>query len=149
LHSLDRPRKDAIDAHQEQIEVHLEVINRLNLAQNSHVPVSSLAAELLAEVFLHIVESNLLDDVMGFATGTFSFRLACRRWNEVAITVPWLWAWWTSGAARALPLFNVRLKGAPLSLTWRPLSHSTIPDTLMDPTVPGRIHQLGFSGGSE
>jgi len=48
------------------------------------------------------------------------------------------------------PLFNTRSKGAPISLTWRPYH---IPasgrDVLADPTIPGRIQQLNFSGTSE
>jgi hypothetical protein len=167
LHSLVGPRKKAIDALQEQIDflfqkienlrptlrkqidLQLREINKLRSAQNSHVPISGLATELLSEVFLSIVESGLQNGNTRFATGTFGFRQVCKHWNEVAINFPRLWVRWVPGATRAWPLFNARSKDAPIIMTWRPKSiPSSRWDILQDPTVPGRIYQLDVSGNS-
>lgn len=82
--------------------------------------------------------------------GTFEFRHVCKFWNDVAVEFPQVWAWWAARAVRAWPVFNARSKGAPIFLTWRPYH---IPasgrDVLADPTIPGRIQQLDFSGTSE
>ncbi|KAF9786325.1 hypothetical protein BJ322DRAFT_781363 [Thelephora terrestris] len=76
-------------------------VNRLRYAQNTHVPVFRLPFELLGEAFLHLVESGLRDDGTRFATGTFSFLQVCRRWNEVAVSLPQIWGWWVASAVKA------------------------------------------------
>jgi hypothetical protein len=101
LYSLEGPRKDAIDVLQKQIEFHLGEINKLRAAQNSHVYISGMPAELLSEAFLYVVESGLKNDDTRFATWTFRLRLVCKHWNEVAISFPRLWVRLVSGAAKA------------------------------------------------
>lgn len=149
MYSLDGPRKNAIDALQEEIDINLGEINQLRSAHNSHIPISGLPAELLSEVFFLVIESGLRNDDTTFATGTFGFRRACKHWNEVAVSSPQLWLRWPSGAAKAWHLFNARSKDAPIFLTLRPQLHGSIRDTLMSPTVPRRIRQLDFSGDHE
>ena len=121
----------------------------MRYTQNSHVPIFQLPAELLLDVFLYVVEAGLQDDNASFATGTFSFLQACRRWNEVAIGFPQLWVWWVAGAVKAWHLFKSRSKDAPLFLTWRShLTDSTL-DILAGAGTPRGIHQFDFSGGGE
>jgi len=147
LYSLRGPRKVAVDALRRQIRRHSREIIKLRSAHNTHVPISGLPAELLSEVFLYIVVPGLQDDNTRFTTGTFRFRQVCKHWNEVAVEFPRLWVWLVPGAVRAWPLFNERSKNAPLFLTWPRRPHgSTTSDTLMDPTIPGRIRVLDFSG---
>jgi hypothetical protein len=101
-------------------------------------------------VFLCILESGLVPNNLGLAVGTFTFRCVCKHWNDVAVECPQLWIRWTPRSVRAWPLFNARSKGAPIFLTWRPYHIPTSGrDTLADPTIPGRIQQLDFSGTSE
>ena len=128
-------------------------IIKLSSAQNSHLPISDLPAELLSEVFLYIVESgiqigpaNIGTGGTSFKHGTFRFRQVCKHWDEVAISFPQLWVRWPSSAIRAWPQFNSRSKNAPLYLTWRPCRHRS---TLADPTIPGRIRQLDFCGAHQ
>ena len=123
---------------------------RLRYAQNSRAAVSRLPTELLADVFLRIVESGLRDGDTRFVTGTFCFLQVCRRWNEVAVSFPLLWGWWVAGAVRAWPLFNSRSRDVPLFLMWRPQLPDSARDVLMDPTITSkRIRQLDFSGTNE
>jgi len=153
LYSPKEPHKKAIDALQKQIDLHFKEINRLRSAQNSHVPISSLSAEHLSEVFLCIVESSLLvvrDDTR-FVCGTFAFRQVCKHWNEVAVGFPRLWVWWVSTATRVWPLFDARSKDTPISLTWRSWSKTaalTQSGILTDLAIPGRVRTLNFNGTS-
>jgi hypothetical protein len=124
-------------------------VNQLRYAQNSHAPVSCLPPELLAEVFLRIVESGLQGGNTRFAAGTFAFLQVCRRWNEIAVSSPRLWGQWVAGAVKAWPLFNTRSKDTPLSLTWRSHVPISMRDVLMDPAIPRRIRRLDFRGTSE
>ena len=151
MYSLESPRKIAIDAVQNQIDLYFKEINKLRSVQNSHVPISGLPAELLSEVFLYIVESSLRDDGLGFAWGAFKFRQVCERWNEVAIEFPKLWVWWMSGASKVWDLFNARSKGAPISLTWRlRCAEAPVYNAIMeDPTIPDRIRTLDFAGTND
>ena len=148
LYSLKGPHKVAIDAIQKQIDLRSKETNELKSTQNSHVPISRLPAELLSEVFLYVVESDLREDDLGFALGTFGFRRACKRWNEVALGCPQLWARWAPGAFLAWGIFNTRSKGVPISLTWRPwYRYSRNPnDISVDYTIPVRIRTLDFAG---
>jgi len=150
LYSLKGPRKNAIDVLEKQIEFHLGEINKLRLAQNSHVPISGLPAELLTEAFLYVVESNSHEDIAHFTPGTFNFRQVCKHWNEVAIGFPQLWVRWMSGAVKAWPLFDTRSGDAPVFLTWRGTkpSHS-FRSAFENPALPAKIRQLDFSGSSE
>jgi len=101
-------------------------------------------------VFLCIVESGLQHNNLGLTVGTFEFRHVCKHWNNVAVEFPQLWVRWAARAVRAWPLFNTRSKGAPIFITWRPYHIPAAgPDALVDPTIPGRIQQLDFSGTSE
>lgn len=101
-------------------------------------------------MFLYVVESGLQRDNLGLVVGTFEFRHVCKYWNDVAVGFPRLWARWPARAVRAWPLFNTRSRGALILLTWRPYH---IPaagwDVLADPTIPGRVQQLDFSGTGE
>ena len=97
-------------------------------------------------MFLHLVESGLRGGNTRFAPGTFSFLPVCRYWNGVAVCFPRLWSLWVAGAVKVWPLFNSRLKGAPLSLTWRPQLPDSARDALTDPTISRRTRQLDFSG---
>jgi len=146
LSSLTGPRKIAVDTLRRQMQHHFREIIKLRTAHNTHVPISGLPAELLSEVFLYVVVTGLQEDNTGFATGTFRFRQVCRHWNEVAVGFPRLWVWLVPSAVRAWPLFNERSKDAPLLLTWRPRPRDSTRDTLVDPTIPGRIRVLDFSG---
>jgi len=121
----------------------------LRYAQNSHLPVSRLPAELLSDVFLYVVEAGLQDGNARFTAGTFSFLQACRRWNEVAIGFPQLWVWWVAGAVKAWHLFKPRSGDAPLFLTWRSHLTDSARDSLVDAGISRRIHQFDFSGGGE
>ena len=139
-----------IDAIQKQVDVHFKEICKLRSVQNSHVPVSRLPAELLSEAFLCIVESSLQYGSLGFAEGTFAFRQVCRHWDEVAVGFPQLWVQWVSRAVRAWSLFNTHSKEAPIFLTWQPYQSSIIRQDLpADTVIPGRVHQLDFSGTRE
>ena len=148
MYSIEGPHKIAIDALQKQIDLRFKEINELRSTQNSHVPVSRLPAELLSQVFLYIVESGLQPVDLGFAWGTFGFRRVCKRWNEVAVGFPHLWARWASSAFVVWGLFNARSKGVPISLTWRPsYDHIRHGDgVLADPTIPGRIRTFDCTG---
>lgn len=160
LCSSDGPRKDAIDALQNQIEFYTREILRLRSSQNSHVPIAGMPAELLSEVFCHIVESgveikNLSFGIQAtpqdcdarFGIGTFGFRQVCKHWNKVAIGSPQLWVWWVAGATKAWPLFYERSKGSPISLIWRyPRSSTVRSGVLKDAALLGRIHRLDFGG---
>jgi len=121
----------------------------LKYAQNSHIPVSRLPAELLSDVFLYIVEAGLQDGNARFAVGTFNFLRVCRRWNEVAIGFPQLWVRWVSGAAKVWHLFKSRSGDAPLFLTWRSHLGDSARDILTGAGTPRRIRQLDFGGYSE
>lgn len=143
------PHKDTIDSLQKQIYFYAGETHRLKYAQNSHVPVSRLQAELLSDVFLYLVESGLQGRNTYFVPGTFSFLQVCRRWNEVGVGFPRLWSLWVAGAIEAWPLFKSRSKVAPLYLTWRPRLPDSARDTLIDPTIPRRVQQLDFSGTSD
>ena len=140
-----------IDAIQKQIDIRFEEINKLRSTQNSHVPISGLPAELLSEVFLCIVESGLQYDNTSFTWGTFGFRQVCKHWNEVAIGFPQLWVRWATSAVRAWPLFDTRSKGAPICLTLRSGSITALAPggILTDPTIPGRVRMLDFSGAGD
>ena len=148
LYSLEGPRKNTINALEKQIQVYFREIFRLRSAQNSNVPIFDLPAELLSEVFLCIIESDLEANDTCFGAGTFGFRQVCRHWNEVAIGFPQLWTWWTSGNTKAWHLFKSWSKDAPLVLTWR-YHYPSLQDIPKDPTLPVRIRQLNFSGGSK
>lgn len=145
---VDGPSKHAIDSLQKQIDFHVGEANRLKYAQNLHIAISRLPAELLAEVFLYIVESGLRGDNTRFTAGTFSFLQVCRRWKEVAVGFPQLWSWWVAGSFRAWTIFSSRSKNVPISLVWRPQIPASTLSILMDPAVPKRIRQLDFSGTS-
>lgn len=145
--SLEGPRKDAIDPLQQQLDLYVAEANRLRYAQNLHVAISSLPAELLSDAFLYIVESGI--GSMCFAARTFNFLRVCKRWNEVAVGFPQLWARWIPGAFRAWPLFSSRSKGAPLFLTWRFQLPNSVRDTLINTATPRRFHHLEFDGSSE
>jgi len=148
-HSTDGPHEDAIESVQKQMDFHVREADRPGHTQNPRAAVSHLPAELLAEVFLHVVESGLQDDDSRFATRTFTFLRVCRRWNEVSVGFPRLWGYWVAGAVKAWPMFNSRSKGAPLLFTWRPRLPDSARDILMDPAIPNRIHRLDFIGTSE
>ena len=141
LYSLEGPRKDATDANQKQLDIHFKEIKKLRSAQNSHVPVSGLPAEVLSEVFLCIVESALQYDHSRFARGTFRFRQVCQHWNQVAIGFPQLWARWVPNAFKAWHLFNARSRAAPTSLTrGRWCTDLFVGSSIQgDPTTPDRI----------
>ena len=145
----DVPHKNEIESLQKQINSQFRDIDRLRYAQNLHAAVSNLPTELLAEVFLHIIESGLRDGDARFAADTFNFLLVCRRWNEVAVGFPHLWGWWVPGAVEAWPLFRSRSKNTPLPLTWKFQLSASARDILMDPEIPRRVRQLNFSGTSE
>ena len=119
----------------------------MRYAQNSHVAIFRLPAELLSEVFLYVVRSSLRDNA-NFVTGTFNFLQVCRCWNEVAVGSPQLWTQWVAGAVKAWPLFKSRSKDAPLSLTWRLQLPDSARDVLMDP-IPRNIRELDFVGTHE
>ena len=82
--------------------VYIEETNRLKYAQNSHIAVSRLPAEM---VFLYVVDSGLRDGDTRFATGTFGLVQVCKH-RRVAVGFPRLWSWWIAGAAKAWPLFT-------------------------------------------
>ena len=140
----DGPRKQ-VESLQKRIDFYIEETCRLRSAQNSHASISRLHAEVLGEVFLHVVESGIEDNAH-FVTKTFGFRQVCKHWNEVAVSSPRLWCWWVPGSWRAWTLFNAHSKNTPLSLTWRPQLSTSARDTLMNCGVSKRIHQLDFSG---
>ena len=133
---------------------------KLRSAQNSHVPISSLPAELLSEVFRCVVTSGVQnsDTLSGirlwagnddpcFGIGTFSFRQVCKHWNEVAIRSPQLWVRWVPGATKAWPLFYQRSGGAPISLFWRySYALDRYPDIPKHAALLGRVHLLDFRG---
>ena len=144
--SLQGPRKDAIDSLQKRIDFFIGEANRLRYAQNSHVVISRLPAELLSDVFLYVVESGLLDDDTCFSPGTFNFLQVCRRWHEVAVAFPRLWVWWVAGAGKLWHVFNARSKGAPLFLTWQPGLLGSAQDTFTTAEIPRRIRRLNFCG---
>jgi hypothetical protein len=121
----------------------------LRYAQNLHIPVSGLPAELLSDAFLYVIESGIQNDGARFSVGTFNFLQVCRRWNEVAIAFPQLWVRWTPGAVKAWPLFSSRSKAAPLFLTWQPRLPDSARDALTDTETPRRIRQLNFSGSGK
>jgi len=131
------------------MDFHVGEANRSRHTQKPHTPISRLPAELLAEVFLHVIESGLQDSDGRFATRAFAFLRVCKRWKEVSVGFPRLWGYWVAGAVKAWPLFNSRSKGAPLLLTWRPQLPDSARDILMDPAIPKRIHRLDFIGTSE
>lgn len=145
---VDGPPKEAIESLQNQIDFHVGEANRLRYAQNLHVAVSRLPAELLVEAFLYVVESGLQDDNARFTVGTFSFLQVCRRWNEVAVGFPQLWSWWVAGGFKAWPIFNSRSKNVPILLAWRHRTPASTLDVLTDPAIPKRLRQLDFSGTS-
>lgn len=148
LYSLEGPRKNTNDALEKQIQVYLREIFRLRSAQNSNVPIFALPVELLAQVFLYIVDLSIYYNDTRFGAGTFGFRLVCRHWNEVAIGFPQLWTWWTSDNIKLWHLFKSRSKDAPLFLTWR-YHRPSLQDVFKDPALPVRIRQLDFTGGSK
>ena len=121
----------------------------MRYAQNLHVPISGLPAELLSDAFLYVIESGIQTDGTRFTVGTFNFLQVCRRWNEVAIGFPQLWVRWTPGAVKAWPLFSSRSKAAPLFLTWQSRLPDSARDALTDTETPRRIHQLEFSGSGK
>ena len=116
--------------------------------QNTQIAISRLPAEILSEIFLHIVEDDI-KHATWFGAGTFNFLRVCKRWNEVAINFPRLWVWWASAAIRVWPLFNARSKNAPLFLACRSRPPTPTRHILMDPAVSRRIRQLNFSGIQE
>jgi len=121
---------------------------RLRYTQNSYAVVSRLPEELLAEVFLYVVESGIQDNNSRFSTGTFSFLQVCKYWNKVAVGFPQLWRRWVADAVKAWSLFHSRSKDTPLSLTWRPrLANFALAN--INPGIPKRICQLDFDGTSE
>ena len=131
------------------MDFHVGEANHPRHTQYPHAAVSRLPAELLGEVFLHIVESGLQDNDARFSTKTFTFLQVCKHWNDVSVGFPRLWSYWVAGAVKAWPLFNSRSKGTPLFLTWRPRLPDSARDILMDPAIPRRIHRLDFIGTSE
>jgi len=147
--SLEGPRKDAIDSLQKQIDFYVGETSRLRYAQNSHVLISRLPAELLSDVFLYVVETGLKDDYTSFALGTFGFLQVCRRWNEVAVGFPQLWVWWIPGAVKAWHLFKSRSNDAPLFLTWKHHLPDSARDILTSTGTPKRFRQFYFDGGGE
>jgi len=144
FNSLNGSHEDTTDSVEKQIDSLVEG----RCARNLCLPISRLPAEVLSEVFLHLVESGIRGCNTYFAHGTFSFLRVCRRWNEVAISFPRLWSLWIVGAVKAWPFFKSRSKNSSLSLTWRPQLLNHARDILMDPTIPSRTHQLDFSGTS-
>ncbi|KAF7294264.1 F-box domain-containing protein [Mycena chlorophos] len=67
----------------------------LRLEETSTFPVDTLPAELLAEIFLHVLPTKMtIDDLhLGLRWGPVPLILSqiCRRWREVALGVPRLW----------------------------------------------------------
>ena len=143
--SVNGPHESTTDFVEKQIDLSLEE----RCARNSHLPVSRLPAEILSEVFLHLVESGIRGGNTYFAHGTFSFLQVCKRWSEVAVSFPRLWSSWIVGAFKAWPLFKSRSKDCPLSLTWRPQLPNSARGVLMDPAIPTRTRQLDFSGTND
>ncbi|KAF9647225.1 hypothetical protein BDM02DRAFT_3188147 [Thelephora ganbajun] len=145
---LEGPRKEAIDSLQKQIDFHIGEANRLRYAQNSHVAISQLPAELLSGVFLYVVEDGLRDQGAGtaFASGTFNFLQVCRHWNEVGVGSPQLWVWWVPDAVKVWHLFKSRSQDSPLFLTWGPHLPYWARDALVNAEIPRSIRQLNFSG---
>ncbi|KAF9642828.1 hypothetical protein BDM02DRAFT_3124129 [Thelephora ganbajun] len=146
---LEGPRKEAIDSLQKQINFYLGEANRLRYAQNSHVAISQLPAELLSGVFLYVVEDGLQGAGTTFAFGTFNFLQVCRHWNKVGVGSPQLWVWWVPGAVKAWHLFNSRSQNSPLFLTWGPHLPDSAWDILANAETPRSIRQLDFSGSRE
>ena len=143
-YSLEGPPKDAIDSLQKQIDLLVVEASRLRYAQNSHVAISRLPAELLSDAFLYVIESGLRKNDTCFDTGTFNFLLVCRRWNEVAVAFPRLWVWWVASAGKAWHLFNARSKDAPLFLTWVSRLPDSATDAFLDTKASRRIRRLNF-----
>ena len=77
--SLEGPRKAAIESLQKQIDPLIREASRLRYAQNSHVGISRLPAELLSDAFLYVVESGLQKGDTCFGAGTFNFLQVCKR----------------------------------------------------------------------
>ena len=131
------------------MDFHIAEIHRLKRVRNSHVAISQLPAELLWDVFLYVVETGLKKGGTGFTAGTFAFLRVCKRWNEIAIGFPQLWAWWIPGTLKAWHLFKSRSKDAPLILIWRSRFPKYAQNILADTETPRRIRQLDFNGTRE
>lgn len=134
---------------QKQADFRVGEADRSIYTTNPDAAVSRLPAELLAEIFLFVIESALQGGNTRFTPGTFIFLHVCRRWNQVAVGCPRLWRWWIPGASKAWPLFNSRSRGIPIFLSWRPQLPASARDILIDPATPERILGLDFIGTSE
>ena len=147
--SLEGEHKDVVDSLQKDFRI--GEAGQLEYAQDPRIAVFQLPAEILSDVFLYLVESGLeyYRGDMSFASWTFNFLQVCKRWNKVAIGFHRLWVWWVAGAVEAWPLFNIRSKGAPIFLTWRPELPGFTRDVLADTKTPRKIRQLDLHGTRE
>ncbi|KAJ7149674.1 hypothetical protein C8R46DRAFT_1009101 [Mycena filopes] len=104
-------------------------------------PVLTLPNEIVSEIFLHTVPSDLGDRVPDPTHGPLLVAQICRKWRDIALSTPRLWSGIAleltdAGEAAQLDLLDTwiaRSRDSPLSIS---IFHNKLPD-------PGVVIRLG------